>query len=256
MLNFDIAVLGNIMMGYLNIDDVGSILKFDVDEQNYIDISDPDEPDAEPQPPVDPKEVSQNVTGKNEPAKAKTDDKVVAAPSIPASKPAAITPKPSTVTITDTPIEPPEQPEPSPPKTEYLTDHFKKSEFACGCKGKYCDGYGGIPTATLKKTAEFFEKFRELFQKTYPDKNCAIIIRSGVRCQKYNAKLPGSSSKSAHMQGTAGDISVKGLTQSQISATAKTYLKDTIKKGGIGFGGNHYTHLDWNRKTYQEWHYK
>jgi hypothetical protein len=134
-------------------------------------------------------------------------------------------------------------------KSGNLTTHFNREEFTCGCKRKYCDGYGGISDATLKQVAEVLELVRLEANRKYPNNgsNRQVIIRSGVRCVKYNRTL-GSGDTSQHVKGKAADISITGLSQTRIKDIGFTVLR-SIKYGGIGYGGNHYTHIDIRNKA-------
>ncbi len=81
--------------------------------------------------------------------------------------------------------------------------HFKASEFKCECDGKYCDGYPAVIDPNLLIN---LEKVRS----HYGDK--PIQITSGLRCQKYNDSLKGSSKTSKHLQGLAADFNIKPIT--------------------------------------------
>ena len=75
------------------------------------------------------------------------------------------------------------------------TKNFRLKEFRCKCGGKYCTGYPVVlDTQFLKNIQKVRDKFG------------AINISSGIRCEKRNASLSGSSSNSRHKQGKAADI--------------------------------------------------
>ena len=94
-----------------------------------------------------------------------------------------------------------------------LSKHFRKSEFKCGCRGKYCDGY---PKEIDPKLIGILEKIRVKH-------NEPIVITSGVRCKKYNNSLTGASKTSKHLKGKAADIYVAGVSRATIKAEAYKY---------------------------------
>lgn len=91
-----------------------------------------------------------------------------------------------------------------------LSKHFKKSEFKCGCRGKYCNGYPGTPSPKL---IGILEKLRTTYGKP-------VIITSGMRCKKYNNTLVGSVPNSAHTRYKAADIHIPGVALAKIKAMA------------------------------------
>lgn len=94
-----------------------------------------------------------------------------------------------------------------------LSKHFSKSEFKCGCHGRYCDGY---PTTVSPKLIGILEKLRVTYGKP-------ITITSGMRCKKYNNSLVGSVPNSAHRYGKAADIYIPGASLSGIRSKAYKY---------------------------------
>lgn len=94
-----------------------------------------------------------------------------------------------------------------------LSKHFKKSEFKCGCRGKYCNGY---PKTVSPKLIGILEKLRVTYGKP-------ITITSGLRCNKYNSSLVGSVPNSAHKSGKAADIYIPGASLSGIRSKAYAY---------------------------------
>lgn len=81
--------------------------------------------------------------------------------------------------------------------------HFKKSEFACECGGKYCNGYpGGTTSAKLLNILE-------AVRSNYGGK--PVYITSGQRCDTFNRQI-GGISNSAHKYGKAADIYIPGVT--------------------------------------------
>lgn len=80
--------------------------------------------------------------------------------------------------------------------------HFTAREFKCECG---C----GYPTKLDAKLLYRLEVLRSHYKKP-------IIITSGLRCQKYNDSLVGSSKTSAHLKGNAADIYISGVNPKNI----------------------------------------
>jgi len=88
--------------------------------------------------------------------------------------------------------------------------HFRRSEFACQCGGKYCNGYPAEPAETLVRVAE---RVREHF-------NAPVTVSSGLRCTKHNAEV-GGVANSRHTIGHAMDYCVAGHTAAEVLAYAQ-----------------------------------
>ena len=101
-----------------------------------------------------------------------------------------------------------EQPasQPQQPQTgggeDWWTDikYFKKSEFACKCGGRYCNGY---PAEMQEAVVKIADAARAHFGKP------AHVI-SGLRCQQWNAH-EGGVANSQHMCGEAIDLRIDGV---------------------------------------------
>ena len=109
-----------------------------------------------------------------------------------------------------------------------LSKHFKKIEFACKDK---C-GLGLNDGDVNPELIEALEDVREHFGKP-------VIINSGLRCKKYNAKVNGAP-KSQHQYGTAADIRVQGVSPADVH---KYLVNRYPGKYGIG-KYNTFTHID------------
>lgn len=92
--------------------------------------------------------------------------------------------------------------------------HFKKSEFRCGCGGKYCNGYPAGNTS--EKLLNILEKIRAYYGKP-------ITITSGQRCKTRNKQVGGVSG-SAHTKGKAADIYIPGVTDTRAGRNAVVNL--------------------------------
>lgn len=89
--------------------------------------------------------------------------------------------------------------------------YFKRSEFACKCGGKYCNGYPAEPKEAMVRIAD---QIREHFGRP------ARVI-SGLRCKTWNG-LQGGVVGSQHMYGEACDLCVDGVGWEELLAYTKT----------------------------------
>lgn len=94
--------------------------------------------------------------------------------------------------------------------------NFKLEEFKCSCKGKYCTTYPVLLNTHLLK---YIQEIRTEYGAT--------TITSGMRCQKYNDSIKGSSKTSKHIKGKAVDFyNKKGCSSfSKRKATIDKYIK-------------------------------
>lgn len=83
-------------------------------------------------------------------------------------------------------------------------EFFRPEEFACKC-GRYCDGYPAEMDRTLVQVAD---RVRRHF-------GAAVIVSSGLRCQKHNASV-GGVANSRHLCGKAMDFRVTGKTAAAV----------------------------------------
>ena len=85
--------------------------------------------------------------------------------------------------------------------------YFDKSEFACHCGGKYCNGYPAEPKEKLIRVADRVRK----------NLGGAATVSSGVRCSQHNSNV-GGVSNSRHLQGKAMDFCIAGKSAEQTLA--------------------------------------
>lgn len=100
--------------------------------------------------------------------------------------------------------------EPAEDKTGTFWDgikHFDRSEFACHCGGKYCNGF---PKEMQPKLITVADRVRDHF-------GAPAQVSSGVRCTRHNAAV-GGVSNSRHLDGKAMDFSIRGKSSSQVLA--------------------------------------
>lgn len=108
------------------------------------------------------------------------------------------------------------------------TKNFKASEFACPCCGRN------------EIKGELMEALQQLRNYLgYP-----IIINSGYRCKRHNAKV-GGVSNSQHLYGIAADIYVAEISTAELSRAANEIK--AFRNGGIGTYGT-WVHVDIRKK--------
>ena len=99
--------------------------------------------------------------------------------------------------------------------------YFKKSEFACKCGGRYCNGYPADINMDMVRAAD---KIRERL-------SVPLNVNSGLRCKQWNSIQDGATS-SRHMYGDACDLGLpSGFTVNQMFDTAADIIGST---GGVG----------------------
>lgn len=111
-----------------------------------------------------------------------------------------------------------------------LSAHFKVREFACG------DGSDAVLVAP--RLVMVLETIRSHF--------CApVVIHSAYRTPQHNAKVNGAA-HSQHTYGTAADISIKGVSVSDVAAYARSIMPDW---GGVGiYKEQGFVHVDVREK--------
>lgn len=105
-----------------------------------------------------------------------------------------------------------------------LSEHFRVREFRCQ------DGSDTVLVS--EELVEVLEAIRNQFGQP-------VTINSAYRTTSHNAKV-GGSAKSQHLEGTAADIRVGGVTPLEVAQYAEEVLG---KAGGIGLYGT-FTHVD------------
>lgn len=90
--------------------------------------------------------------------------------------------------------------------------YFDRSEFACHCGGKHCNGF---PTEPQEKLIRVADAIRKKF-------GMAATVSSGVRCKTHNANV-GGVSNSRHLSGKAMDFCVAGKSATQLLAEVKKH---------------------------------
>ena len=116
--------------------------------------------------------------------------------------------------------------------SKQLSAHFKVREFACS------DGSDAVFISP--ELVEILEKIRVHFGRP-------VHINSAYRTPAKN-KAVGGAAQSQHMYGLAADITIQGVTPSQIASYAETLLPGT---GGVGIYKS-FTHID-VRRTKSRW---
>lgn len=113
-----------------------------------------------------------------------------------------------------------------------LTPNFKAGEFFCHC-GKCQDQK--IDLDHVKK-----------LQKLRDSLNSSISINSAYRCPEHNKKV-GGAPKSQHVDGTATDITVKGMKPDEVADASESF-------DGLGRYDT-FTHVD-SRGTKARWDFR
>lgn len=112
-----------------------------------------------------------------------------------------------------------------------LTENFDEEEFACPCCRK---------VVVDKGLASSLQAFREVV-------GSPVIILSGYRCAKHNAKV-GGEGKSLHTVGKAADVFVDGMSLMDMYRNAERIID--FMCGGIGlYPENGFIHLDIGSRT-------
>ena len=115
-----------------------------------------------------------------------------------------------------------------------LSSNFRVQEFACG------DGTDTVFVAP--RLVMVLQSIRSHFGK-------AVNIHSGYRTPPYNTKV-GGVEDSQHTYGTAADISIKGVSVSDVAAYARSIMPDW---GGVGiYKSQGFVHVD-VRETRADW---
>ena len=115
-----------------------------------------------------------------------------------------------------------------------ISKHFSRSEIACKCKDPKCT-FASIDIEQLA----LLEKVREHFKKP-------IRVNSGCRCHYHNIDI-GGAEYSKHRNANATDITIDGVTPSDIAHYANTIMPD---HGGIIIYET-FCHLDTRKKKYR-----
>jgi uncharacterized protein YjdB len=108
-----------------------------------------------------------------------------------------------------------------PISSEMLTEHFARSEFACDCGGRYCNGF---PVEMNMDLVNRMEQMRQIL-------DVPVNVTSGVRCEQRNAEV-GGVPNSKHKRGLAVDCYINGMNADKvrlISQTAQQCGMDTIE---------------------------
>lgn len=108
-----------------------------------------------------------------------------------------------------------------------LTHNFALSEFEASATASARKLDNSIPAELLpniRQLAEWLQVLRDRLSQRY-GKPMPIVITSGFRGVELN-KAVGGSSSSAHCQGLAADIQIKGMQPSEIIYFIKQHMQD------------------------------
>ncbi len=116
---------------------------------------------------------------------------------------------------------------------EYLSPHFKRSEFACRCGCGFGLGDGDVDPRLVAALEEFRRRLGDV----------PVIVNSGCRCAAHNARTPGAVAGSLHVKGKAADVRVKAWRPSGLALVAEEV--EAFRNGGIGvYHRLGFVHLD------------
>lgn len=136
----------------------------------------------------------------------------------------------------------------------FTSKHFTAAELQCHhCGLNECTQGLVDALESFRLYADNEWKLMQIVDKTIPDSSAfpGVRIHDAYRCPAHNASTPNSAKNSQHVQGLAADISVKGMTASDLEAIARRI--PAIK--GIGRADiQNYLHID-VRETPAEWCY-
>ena len=117
--------------------------------------------------------------------------------------------------------------------------YFRRTEFACQCGGKYCNGF---PCEPAEETVKICDEIRKRAK-------VPITISSGIRCEKHNAEV-GGVANSNHRLGKAADL-ICSLSPEKLKEIAEAVTAEMIPgRGGIGLY-SWGVHVD--NGTYSRW---
>ena len=117
--------------------------------------------------------------------------------------------------------------------------YFRRTEFACQCGGKYCNGF---PCEPAEETVKICDEIRKRAK-------VPITISSGIRCEKHNAEV-GGVANSNHKYGKAADL-ICSLSPEALKEIAEAVTAEMIPgRGGIGLY-SWGVHVD--NGTYSRW---
>ena len=116
-------------------------------------------------------------------------------------------------------------------------EYFSRSEFACTCGGKYCNGFPVEPDEDMVRVVN---QIRKHF-------GVPFTPNSAIRCATRNAEV-GGVSNSQHLYGTAVDISIPGVSPQTAYNYADSLMPNTGGVGVYSWG----IHVD-SRKTKSRW---
>lgn len=107
-----------------------------------------------------------------------------------------------------------------------LSKNFSRHEFACRC----CD------------RAEINQRLVDALQELRDLAGLPVRVTSGYRCSEHNRAI-GGATRSQHLLGTAADISVRGMTPTEMYRLAEDV--EAFRNGGIGvYPDKGFIHVD------------
>ena len=106
--------------------------------------------------------------------------------------------------------------------------HFKREEFRCQCKGKYCNGFPVEPQEKMVRTVD------EIRRRLGVPVTIVESGGSGVRCPVHNANV-GGVANSNHLTGNAADLH-SGKSPEEMARVAEEVMGNTGEIGIYDWG--------------------
>ena len=106
--------------------------------------------------------------------------------------------------------------------------YFKREEFRCQCKGKYCNGFPVEPQEKMVRTVD------EIRRRLGVPVTIVESGGSGVRCPVHNANV-GGVANSNHLTGNAADLH-SGKSPEEMARVAEEVMGNTGEIGIYDWG--------------------
>lgn len=106
--------------------------------------------------------------------------------------------------------------------------YFKREEFRCQCKGKYCNGFPVEPQEKMVRTVD------EIRRRLGVPVTIVESGGSGVRCHVHNANV-GGVANSNHLTGNAADLH-SGKSPEEMARVAEEVMGNTGEIGIYDWG--------------------
>ena len=120
--------------------------------------------------------------------------------------------------------------------------NFKLEEFKCGCNRRYCSGYPGVLNEQLLIN---LQELRDIIGKP-------MSISSGMRCEEFNRRTPGSIPNSKHTKFKAVDFYVPKLTDTLVGRRSVMNEWKRLPKAGYTYCNENGSHPNMGEAVHVE----